>query len=34
MTEVTRILSDIEQGAPSAAGQLLPLVYEKIVVSG
>jgi len=28
MTEVTRILSAIEQGDPSAAEQLLPLVYE------
>jgi hypothetical protein len=28
MTDVTRILSDIKQGAPSAADQLLPLVYE------
>lgn len=28
MTNVTRILSQIESGAPSAADQLLPLVYE------
>jgi RNA polymerase sigma factor (TIGR02999 family) len=30
MTDVTRILSDIEQGDPSAAAQLLPLVYDKL----
>src|SRR5881394_858058 len=30
MTEVTRILSDIEQGDPSAADQLLPLVYDEL----
>src|SRR5947208_1979002 len=30
MTEVTRILSAIEQGDPSAAEQLLPLVYEAL----
>jgi RNA polymerase sigma factor (TIGR02999 family) len=30
MTDVTRILSAIEQGAPSAAEQLLPLVYEEL----
>lgn len=30
MTDVTRILSDIEQGDPSAAEQLLPLVYEEL----
>lgn len=30
MTDVTRILSSIEQGDPSAAGQLLPLVYEEL----
>lgn len=30
MTEVTRILSDIEQGDPNAAEQLLPLVYEEL----
>ena len=30
MTEVTRILSQIEQGDPSAAEQLLPLVYEEL----
>ena len=28
MTDVTRILSAIEQGDPNAAAQLLPLVYE------
>jgi RNA polymerase sigma factor (TIGR02999 family) len=28
MSEVTRILSAIEQGDPRAAEQLLPLVYE------
>jgi RNA polymerase sigma factor (TIGR02999 family) len=30
MNEVTRILSAIEQGDPSAAEQLLPLVYEEL----
>jgi RNA polymerase sigma factor (TIGR02999 family) len=30
MTGVTRILSAIEQGDPSAAAQLLPLVYEEL----
>jgi RNA polymerase sigma factor (TIGR02999 family) len=30
MTDVTRILSAIEQGDPSAAEQLLPLVYEEL----
>ena len=30
MTEVTRILSAIEQGDPKAAEQLLPLVYEEL----
>ncbi|MGI9516220.1 MAG: ECF-type sigma factor [Pirellulaceae bacterium] len=30
MTEVTRILNQIEQGDPSAANQLLPLVYEEL----
>jgi RNA polymerase sigma factor (TIGR02999 family) len=30
MSDVTRILSAIEQGDPSAAGQLLPLVYEEL----
>src|SRR5262249_32535921 len=30
MTEVTRLLSAIEQGDPSAADQLLPLVYEEL----
>src|SRR3990167_2850186 len=30
MTDVTRILSAIEQGAPAAAGQLLPLVYDEL----
>ncbi len=30
MTEVTQILSQIEQGDPSAAEQLLPLVYEEL----
>src|SRR6516165_2075484 len=29
MTEVTRILSAIEQGDPDAAGELLPLVYDE-----
>jgi RNA polymerase sigma factor (TIGR02999 family) len=30
MSEVTRILSAIEQGDPSAARQLLPLVYDEL----
>ena len=30
MTDVTRILSAIEEGDPSAAEQLLPLVYEEL----
>lgn len=30
MTDVTRILSAIEQGDPQAAKQLLPLVYEEL----
>src|SRR5262245_45436079 len=30
MSEVTRILSAIEQGDPAAAEQLLPLVYEEL----
>ena len=30
MSEVTRILSDIEQGDPHAAAQLLPLVYKEL----
>ena len=30
MTDVTRILSAIEQGEPRAAEQLLPLVYEEL----
>jgi RNA polymerase sigma factor (TIGR02999 family) len=30
MTDVTRILSAIEQGDPSAAEQLLPLVYQEL----
>jgi RNA polymerase sigma factor (TIGR02999 family) len=30
MTDVTRILSQIESGDPSAAGQLLPLVYDEL----
>jgi RNA polymerase sigma factor (TIGR02999 family) len=30
MTNVTNILSQIEQGDPSAADQLLPLVYEEL----
>ena len=30
MTEVTRVLSAIEQGDPSAAEQLLPLVYDEL----
>jgi RNA polymerase sigma factor (TIGR02999 family) len=30
MTDVTRILSTIEQGGPVSADQLLPLVYEEL----
>lgn len=30
MSEVTRILSSIEQGDPKAAAQLLPLVYDEL----
>src|SRR5436190_2976107 len=30
MSEVTRILSAVEHGDPSAAEQLLPLVYEEL----
>jgi RNA polymerase sigma factor (TIGR02999 family) len=30
MSEVTRILSAIEQGEPQAAGQLLPLFYNEL----
>jgi hypothetical protein len=30
MSEVTRILSNIEQGDPKAAEQLLPLVYNEL----
>jgi RNA polymerase sigma factor (TIGR02999 family) len=30
MTEVTRILSAIDQGDPSAASQLMPLVYDEL----
>jgi RNA polymerase sigma factor (TIGR02999 family) len=30
MSEVTRILSTLEQGDPSAAAQLLPLVYDEL----
>jgi RNA polymerase sigma factor (TIGR02999 family) len=30
MTDITRILSAIEQGDPQAAAQLLPLVYEEL----
>ncbi|MCS7469968.1 ECF-type sigma factor [Stieleria sp. ICT_E10.1] len=30
MSDVTQILSQIEQGDPSAADQLLPLVYEEL----
>jgi DNA-binding GntR family transcriptional regulator len=31
MSEVTRILSAIEDGDPRAAEQLLPLVYDTLV---
>jgi len=30
MNDTTRILSAIEQGDPTAAGQLLPLVYAEL----
>jgi RNA polymerase sigma factor (TIGR02999 family) len=30
MSDVTRILSQIEQGEPAAAEQLLPIVYEEL----
>src|SRR5262245_27002791 len=30
MSDVTRILSAIEQGDPSAAGELLPLIYDEL----
>src|SRR5436190_7218944 len=30
MSDVTRILSSIEQGDPGAAEQLLPLVYDEL----
>jgi hypothetical protein len=30
MNDVTRILSDIEQGDPHAAEQLLPLDYDEL----
>jgi len=30
MSDVTRVLSAIEQGDPQAAEQLLPLVYEEL----
>src|SRR5262245_14437473 len=30
MSEVTRILSAMDQGDPHAAGQLLPLVYDEL----
>jgi RNA polymerase sigma factor (TIGR02999 family) len=30
MSDVTRILSQIESGDPAAAGELLPLVYEEL----
>jgi RNA polymerase sigma factor (TIGR02999 family) len=30
MTDVTRILSDIERGDPNAGEQLLPLVYDEL----
>ena len=30
MTEVTKVLSEIEHGDPSAAERLLPLVYDEL----
>src|SRR5210317_902054 len=32
MTDVTRILNEIEQGDPSASEKLLPLVYQELRV--
>jgi hypothetical protein len=32
MTEVTRILNQIEKGDPAASEELLPLVYEELRV--
>ena len=34
MSDVTHILSQIESGDPSAAEQLLPLVYRRIAQFG
>ena len=34
MSDVTRILSQIESGEPSAAEQLLPLVYDELPQAG
>ena len=34
MSDVTQILSQIESGDPSAAEQLLPLVYEELRSQG
>jgi ECF sigma factor len=33
MSDVTRILSQIESGDPSAADQLLPLVYDERILA-
>jgi RNA polymerase sigma factor (TIGR02999 family) len=30
MSDITRILGEVERGDPNAAGQLLPLVYEEL----
>jgi len=30
MSDVTQILSEIEQGDPAAAEQLLPLIYNEL----
>ncbi len=34
MSDVTKILSQIESGDPSAAEQLLPLVYDELCKHG
>jgi ECF sigma factor len=34
MSDVTRILSQIEQGDPQAAEKLLPLVYDELLRLG
>jgi hypothetical protein len=34
MTDVTRLLNALEQGAPHAASRLLPLVYDELCKLG